>query len=125
MNKLKREILRSAFLHYVALNPNIMKTRQIEIRYTKSSRVMGFVRAKKNDRYIICLSSRFKKWDTVSTLFHELTHVLQFLSGKLSHNKKGDLIWKGKKYDYLNCPFEIQARKNERKLLKGFKKLKP
>jgi hypothetical protein len=51
------------------------------------------------------------------SLAHELTHVKQFATGKLSDTKNGSRIWNGVKYPrktpYMNQPWELQAFANQ------------
>lgn len=68
-------------------------------------------------RYIIWLHSGLSRKRTLSTLFHELTHVQQhcYAGLELITNKKAR--WKSETYldfDYWYAPWEKEARKMER-----------
>jgi hypothetical protein len=61
----------------------------------------------------------------VSTIIHEMTHAQQAQNGKLSPSKDGkSMIWAKKEFakakthdEYLNLPWEIEARNNEKKYI--------
>lgn len=53
----------------------------------------------------------------LGTIAHEMVHVKQFIKKELSHDKKGNLTWKGKKVpaDLAYCfrPWEREAMRKE------------
>ena len=71
----------------------------------------------------ICISlAKTNTW--LSTLFHELEHARQYMDDELEL-EEDTAVWKEKKYSrkpekYLREPWEVQARKVEKKLLKQF-----
>lgn len=65
-----------------------------------------------------------EKW--LPTLFHELEHARQYIYGDLSIDYE-TAIWEGKKFNrkdlsYSKSPWEVKARKIERKLYKKYTK---
>ena len=76
-----------------------------------------------DDRFIIWLQSGFDFPRTVSTLFHEMTHVRQYLfEGLLLHSDKlaefRDDVYR--EVDYWTAPWEREARRHEKLLLEQF-----
>lgn len=68
----------------------------------------------------------FKTDQWLQTLFHELEHARQFIYCELTleHNHAvwhGDIIERNPA-DYWNEPWEVQARKTERKLFKHYRR---
>ena len=63
--------------------------------------------------------------DVLKTICHELVHVSDYISGKLSWRSVG-LLWKGLSYpsetmaDYFKLPYEIRAYGMEKGLLVSF-----
>ena len=75
--------------------------------------------------YEIRINSRFNDYRMIRTIFHEMTHVKQFALGELELGTKVDKF-KGKKYkreDYWNAPWEVEARKAEKKMMRKWKKV--
>ena len=72
-------------------------------------------------RIIIKISADQPEEEIVETLFHELTHAKQYLSGALEDFNENVCYWKGHCYkgdfentespDYWNAPWEVEARK--------------
>lgn len=74
----------------------------------------------------------------VNTLFHELTHVYQYASGKLTHPGDGQVVWKGDQlflesqsplgivrlWKYFVSPWEVDARRNAAKMTRKFRQWK-
>jgi hypothetical protein len=85
---------------------------------------------------IISVDRRIPVYDILLTLAHEATHCKQFVTGKLQIKEyKGsvDWIWNGISYgsnvydhatksdnNFLNLPWEAEAVKNEKPLVKRF-----
>lgn len=75
------------------------------------------------DVYFIHVLSTQSHQEHIKTLFHELCHVYQYASGKQKLDNYGRIIWnktvpypvsKEISYqDYLNLPWEIEARSHE------------
>ena len=74
--------------------------------------------------YEIRLNSRFNDKRVIQSVFHEMTHVKQFAFDGLELGSRTDKFH-GKKYrrvDYWEAPWEVEARKMEKKLLRKWKK---
>ena len=75
--------------------------------------------------YEIRINSRFNDYRMIRTIFHEMTHVKQFARGELEMGTKVDKF-KGKEYkraDYWTAPWEVEARKAEKKMMRKWKKV--
>ena len=75
--------------------------------------------------YEIRLNSRFNDKRVIQSVFHEMTHVKQFAFDGLELGSRTDKFH-GKKYrrvDYWDAPWEVEARKMEKKLLRKWKKI--
>ena len=75
--------------------------------------------------YEIRLNSRFNNKRVAQSIFHEMTHVKQFAFDGLELGSRTDKF-RGKKYrrvDYWDAPWEVEARKMEKKLLAKWKKV--
>lgn len=62
--------------------------------------------------------------EDLATLFHEMTHVMQFSLYELEVYKEGHAYWKGEMLEnltYENSPWEIEAYHIEKILLNCFK----
>lgn len=76
-----------------------------------------------DDRYIIWLQSGFNYKRTVSTLFHEMTHVRQHLFEGLCLHSDKLAEFRSEQYrdpDYWTSPWEKEARRYEKILLKQY-----
>ena len=65
--------------------------------------------------FLIEMETTLKEDDYISTLFHELWHVYQHVTGNLKE-MRGKTLWKGIDHsntDYSDQPWEIEAEKME------------
>ena len=96
----------------------------------------GWTILTKNFKFVVAVSGWTDEWeDVLETLFHEMTHLRQYLTGDLVDVKADVCEWKGKEYsgdwseahesnsEYWNAPWEVEAREKGAKLLKKWKKL--
>lgn len=70
------------------------------------------------DEYTVRLTT-----EDLSTLFHELTHVMQYSLYELEVYNEGHGYWKGETLTgltYEDCPWEVEAYHMEQVLLKCF-----
>lgn len=79
-----------------------------------------------NDNYVVHICSHKDVDEVVSTLFHELTHIKQYLFDGFDMST-GAAEWRGATYkvtgsywNYWKSPWERQARKMEKRLLKKY-----
>lgn len=80
-------------------------------------------------RFVIHLSAHRNNKGNIRTLFHELTHLKQYVCDGFDMFPKGIASWQGKllKIDnnfqgYWTSPWEQEARKMEKKLWKKYRK---
>ena len=74
-------------------------------------------------RYIIWLQSGLDTDRTISTLFHEMTHIRQHLYDGLYLHSASTADFRAQTYDmndYWNAPWEKEARRAEHRLLNEF-----
>jgi hypothetical protein len=73
------------------------------------------------DEYIVYLNPELNEEQFLRTLFHELCHIHQYISGRLVHDGMNS-IWDGVLYtcEYSKLPWEIDAYKWEDKLFGEF-----
>jgi len=83
-------------------------------------------------KFEMLVNERFKDIrisDYLSTLFHEMTHMAQYASGRLGHSPKGGWKWLGKRipedFEYYLHPWEIEAQGVETSALQLFHKRNP
>lgn len=76
--------------------------------------------------YIVHVSSNKDVHEVLSTVFHELTHVKQYIQDGFDMTKDS-AVWKGKSFkitgtfwNYWKSPWEKEARKMEKRLLKRY-----
>ena len=75
--------------------------------------------------YEIRLNDKFNDERVIRSVFHEMSHVKQFAFDGLEMGSRVDKF-RGKKYkrvDYWAAPWEVEARKMEKKLLRKWKKI--
>jgi hypothetical protein len=116
-------ILESAVWYFLAKNPSLLNAQLIKVKIGKLKNCCGYCELLDDKAYKVVLNPAYSTREIISTLFHELTHVKQFDQGKLTHDKKGRLLWKGKRQkNYATSKHEILAHTKERILLRSFKK---
>jgi len=85
-------------------------------------------------RFFVGVSARQEE-EAIETLFHEMVHLRQYVSGKMIDLPDDVVQWKGKEITgewaeghteehdaYWNAPWEVEARKVSKKMLKKYKK---
>jgi hypothetical protein len=80
-------------------------------------------------KFIIHLSAHRTEKGSIKTLFHELTHLKQYLCDGFDMYPKNIASWQGKVLKvedtfagYWNSPWEQEARKMEKKLWRKYRK---
>lgn len=83
------------------------------------------------DNHFIFISAHKSKKLLVQTVFHEMWHIRQYIYDGLDI-EFGRTLWKGDEYildnegmkyqDYLNLPWEAEARKVEEEMYKKYRK---
>ena len=74
------------------------------------------------DEYIIRLSDRYNDRLTLMTVFHEMTHVKQYEFDGLDLGTPSTFKGKAFDVDYWDAPWEVEARKAEKKMWRKWKK---
>jgi hypothetical protein len=74
------------------------------------------------EEVIITIAKRLSLREMIVTLFHEMVHVQQYVSGRLEHGSK----WLGKVYEcsYAELPWEVEAHLIEQEMMEKFGGLK-
>ena len=112
-NKHKREVVDKAMscvIHLVKIPSSIY----VEISFIKSGN-HGVVQDTKT-RFLIEINSTVCLAEIAYTVFHEMKHVEQLVSGKLQHTYNKTL-WMGEDHTetpYFQCPWEVEAYKFEK-----------
>ena len=128
-NYLTRQELRHASIFMLAQlvkEPEHSKTKLSIISLAPKVRgLLGLTVPHEKNRYRfkIYLNKNVSKQDQLLALAHELVHVKQFIRRELGLTMGGKTSWKKKmieesKYDYLDLPWELEARKKEYGLYK-------
>ncbi len=102
--------------------PRYEITVEIEHKGLKRDKVFGYCDVigdyYRPRHFLIELQSRMSKELYIKTLFHELTHLAQWIRGDLRH-RYGKLCYSQElveNYDYWDQPHEIEAREEEIRL---------
>lgn len=74
---------------------------------------------------IICVSPEISESEIVTTLAHEIVHVMQYMKGDAERTEEGKFLWKGELYEilpsddpnYCEQPWEKEAYELSQKLL--------
>lgn len=108
------------------LNISNSKYRELVVRFTKrdfhTSQLGEFDHDESDNVIILKLHPKLRGVDLLHTIFHELVHAEQFLSGIYNLDNS---TWKGTDYsgvDYKKRPWEVDAWNREKKLYKDFKR---
>lgn len=79
-----------------------------------------------NNPNIVRINLDLSTTDIIIPLVHELIHIEQMHTKRLSNARFGDIIWEGKKYkikpdmpyrEYINLPWEIEVKTRQKSLL--------
>ena len=103
-----------------------MKTLDIEVVLTNVNDAYGYCHSISNREFEIEIDKKLKEYDFISTVAHEMVHVWQYATKQLTQKGCRE-FWKGKDYtktSYSKQPWERQALRMEKQLLKEFKKIR-
>ena len=106
--------------HYGLWDLTIASDR-LTIVYTKFKSAYGDA-YQDGDDYIIRLSDRYNDKLTIMTVFHEMTHVKQYEFDNLDLGTPATFKGKEYKVEYWDAPWEVEARKAEKKMWRKWKK---
>lgn len=65
-----------------------------------------------DDEIVVYINPSYNRQEIITTFFHEMVHVKQYLKGELQHGCGKSLSrWNGKSYDvsYYELPWEMEA----------------
>ena len=103
-----------------------MRTLDIEVVLTNVNDAYGYCHSISNREFEIEIDKKLKENDFISTVVHEMVHVWQYATKQLTQKGCRE-FWKGKDYtktSYSKQPWERQALRMEKQLLKEFKKIR-
>jgi hypothetical protein len=95
-----------------------------------TSTIFGNLTIQDDGNILIDVMPTMSRAGLIKTIFHELTHLKQALSGKMEYGPDGDKIWKKQlfrnadsqpDYIYQNFPWEVEARKFEKTLYRQYR----
>tara|TARA_R100001129_G_scaffold164326_1_gene130428 strand:+ start:243 stop:656 length:414 start_codon:yes stop_codon:yes gene_type:complete len=123
----KRRLLAEEVVSFCIQNlMSRMRTLDIEVVLTNVNDAYGYCHSISNREFEIEIDKKLKENDFISTVAHEMVHVWQYATKQLTQKGCRE-FWKGKDYtktSYSKQPWERQALRMEKQLLKEFKKIR-
>lgn len=101
-----------------------IRTLDVEVSLTNIDDADGYCHSMNKREFELEIEKKLKENDFISTVAHEMVHVWQYATGQLSQ-KGCKEFWRGREYtktSYSKQPWERQAMRMEKQLLKEFKK---
>tara|TARA_Y100000590_G_C15316916_1_gene862400 strand:+ start:120 stop:533 length:414 start_codon:yes stop_codon:yes gene_type:complete len=101
-----------------------IRTLDVEVSLTNIDDADGYCHSMNKREFELEIEKKLKENDFISTVAHEMVHVWQYATGQLSQ-KGCKEFWRGRDYtktSYSKQPWERQAMRMEKQLLKEFKK---
>tara|TARA_R100001591_G_scaffold83826_1_gene90261 strand:+ start:276 stop:689 length:414 start_codon:yes stop_codon:yes gene_type:complete len=101
-----------------------IRTLDVEVSLTNIDDADGYCHSMNKREFELEIDKKLKENDFISTVAHEMVHVWQYATGQLSQ-KGCKEFWRGRDYtktSYSKQPWERQAMRMEKQLLKEFKK---
>ena len=101
-----------------------IRTLDVEVSLTNIDDADGYCHSMNKREFELEIDKKLKENDFISTVAHEMVHVWQYATGQLSQ-KGCKEFWRGREYtktSYSKQPWERQAMRMEKQLLKEFKK---
>ena len=124
--KEQRQIVEDVVSYMIQRQMPRMKTLDIHVILKKIDDAYGYCMSESNREFEIEVDKRLGKNQFISTVIHEMVHVWQYATKQLTQ-KGCKEFWRGKDYTdayYSNQPWERQALRMEKQLLKEFKKIR-
>ena len=124
--KKQRQIVEDVVSYMIQRQMPRMKTLDIHVILKKIDDAYGYCMSESNREFEIEVDKRLRKNQFISTVIHEMVHVWQYATKQLTQ-KGCKEFWRGKDYTdayYSNQPWERQALRMEKQLLKEFKKIR-
>jgi len=101
-----------------------IRTLDVEVSLTNIDDADGYCHSMNKREFELEIEKKLKENDFISTVAHEMVHVWQYATGQLSQRGCKE-FWRGRDYtktSYSKQPWERQAMRMEKQLLKEFKK---
>ena len=101
-----------------------IRTLDVEVSLTNIDDADGYCHSMNKREFELEIDKKLKENDFISTVAHEMVHVWQYATGQLSQRGCKE-FWRGRDYtktSYSKQPWERQAMRMEKQLLKEFKK---
>ena len=101
-----------------------MRTLDIHVTLKKIDDAYGYCMSESTREFEIEVDKRLRKNQFISTVIHEMVHVWQYATKQLTQ-KGCKEFWRGKDYTdayYSNQPWERQALRMEKSILKEYKR---
>ena len=124
--KEQRQMVEDVVSYMIQRQMPRMKTLDIHVILKKIDDAYGYCMSESNREFEIEVDKRLGKNQFISTVIHEMVHVWQYATKQLTQ-KGCKEFWRGKDYTdayYSNQPWERQALRMEKQLLKEFKKIR-
>jgi len=121
---LKKLVLEEA-LTYAKKYLKLSDASYVLIEFTKDCDTFGYAHNEGDNDYHIEINKNHTVPLMLGTLFHELTHIRQYETGRLIMTPNDDgAVWEGLyvEAEYDDQPWEEEAYDLERKMLRNFKR---
>ena len=122
--KEQRQIVEDVVSYMIQRQMPRMKTLDIHVILKKIDDAYGYCMRESNREFEIEVDKRLGKNQFISTVIHEMVHVWQYATKQLTQ-KGCKEFWRGKDYTdayYSNQPWERQALRMEKSILKEYKR---
>ena len=122
--KEQRQIVEDVVSYMIQRQMPRMKTLDIHVILKKIDDAYGYRMSESNREFEIEVDKRLGKNQFISTVIHEMVHVWQYATKQLTQ-KGCKEFWRGKDYTdayYSNQPWERQALRMEKSILKEYKR---
>ena len=122
--KEQRQIVEDVVSYMIQKQMPRMKTLDIHVILKKIDDAYGYCMSESNREFEIEVDKRLGKNQFISTVIHEMVHVWQYATKQLTQ-KGCKEFWRGTDYTdayYSNQPWERQALRMEKSILKEYKR---
>ena len=122
--KEQRQIVEDVVSYMIQRQMPRMKTLDIHVILKKIDDAYGYCMSESNREFEIEVDKRLGKNQFISTVIHEMVHVWLYATKQLTQ-KGCKEFWRGKDYTdayYSNQPWERQALRMEKSILKEYKR---
>ena len=122
--KKQRQMVEDVVSYMIQRQMPRMRTLDIHVTLKKIDDAYGYCMSESNREVEIEVDKRLRKNQFISTVIHEMVHVWQYATKQLTQ-KGCKEFWRGKDYTdayYSNQPWERQALRMEKSILKEYKR---